>query len=105
VTDSNSEITQKFHEKRKAIRFVGQLPIELKQGTGLTRNLSTSGVYFVTDQSLSNLEPIEFFLVLEHTGLGPQVRVHCCGEVVRVEPGGERTGVAVAVHSYSIEKD
>jgi len=102
-TDCNPEFCPEFHERRKAKRFTGQLPLELKQGRGLTRDFSTSGVYFETDRLLSPPEPIDFFLILEHTGLGPQVRVHCCGEVVRAEPNGEKTGIAVAVHSYSIE--
>jgi hypothetical protein len=103
MDDSNSESSREFPERRKAVRFTGQLPMELKQGTGMTRNFSTSGIYFETDQSLSHLEPIEFFLILEHTGLGPQVRVHCYGEIVRVEPGGEKTRIAVAIHSYGFE--
>jgi hypothetical protein len=103
MDDSNSESSREFPERRKAVRFTGQLPMELKQGTGMTRNFSTSGIYFETDHSFSHLEPINFFLILEHTGFGPRVRIRCRGEVVRVETGGEKTGVAVAIHSYSIE--
>jgi hypothetical protein len=92
-----------FSERRKATRFKGKIPIELRNGTGVTRDFSTSGVYFETDQSFAPAEPIEFFMDLEHSGLAPLVRVRCLGEIVRVEAAGEKTGVAVAISSYSFE--
>jgi hypothetical protein len=92
-----------FPERRKATRFKGKIPIGLRNGTGVTRDFSTSGVYFVTDQSFAPADPIEFFMNLEHSGLAPLVRVRCLGEVVRVKPAGEKTGVAVAISSYSFE--
>jgi hypothetical protein len=90
-------------ERRQATRFKGRLPVELKNGTGLTRDFSTSGVYFETNQSLSRGEPIEFSMILEHTSLGPQIRLRCLGEIVRVVPIGEKTGVAAAIKSYRFE--
>jgi hypothetical protein len=92
-----------FQEKRKAPRFQGRLDVELETGTGATRDFSTSGIYFEVDRSFSPAEPIEFFLNLEHTDLGPQVPVRCHGEVVRVEPMGEKMGVAVAISSFGFE--
>jgi hypothetical protein len=88
-------------ERRKDHRFKGKLDLEFQKGTGVTRDFSASGVYFETDQSFTLAEPIEFFLNLEHSGLGPLVRFRCLGEVVRVEPAGEKTCVAVAISSYS----
>jgi hypothetical protein len=92
-----------FPERRKATRFKGHLPVEFEKGTGVTRDFSTSGVYFETDRPFSPAEPIEFFLTLEHTDLGAKIRVRCFGEVVRVEPAGEKTGVAVAITSFGFE--
>jgi hypothetical protein len=91
-----------FQEKRKAPRFQGQLDVEMEKGTGVTRDFSTSGIYFETDRSFSPADPIEFCMSLEHTDLVPQARVRCRGEVVRVEPMGEKTGVAVAIHSFKL---
>jgi hypothetical protein len=91
-----------FQEKRKAPRFQGQLDVELEKGTGVTRDFSTSGVYFETNRSFSPKDPIEFFMNLEHTDLVPQACVRCLGEVVRVEPMEEKTGVAVAIHSFRL---
>ena len=86
-----------FPERRKATRFNGEIPIELKQGAGLTRNCSTDGTYFVTDQTLSVGEQVEFVMHLDHSGLGPAVQLHCRGDVLRVEPGLEMSGVAVTI--------
>ena len=92
-----------FPEKRKAPRFQGKLDVALEKGTGVTRDFSTIGIYFETDQSFSPADPLEFFLNLEHTDQGPQVPVRCLGEVVRVEPMGEKMGVAVAISSFGLE--
>jgi hypothetical protein len=102
--DGNAELSRKFHERRKATRFKGKLAVEFEKGIGTTRDFSTSGVYFETDHSLSLAEPIEFSLILKHTDLGSPVRFLCLGKVVRVEPMVEKTGVAVAIHSYSFEE-
>ena len=37
-------------ERRQALRFPITLPVELERGTGITRDISTSGVFFETDQ-------------------------------------------------------
>jgi hypothetical protein len=92
-----------FQERRKAPRFQGRLDVELDKGTGVTRDFSTSGVYFETDRSFSPADPIEFFMNLEHTDLVPQACVRCRGEVVRVELMDEKTGVAVAIHSFRLK--
>jgi hypothetical protein len=90
-------------ERRKSVRFRGKVPVEFARGTGITRNFSFSGVYFVTDQSFSAGDPIEFFLSLDHTALDHRVHLRCKGEVLRVEPEGERVGVAVAIAAYKLE--
>jgi hypothetical protein len=90
-------------ERRKSSRFRGQVPVAFEKGMGVTRDFSTSGIYFETDHSFSPAQSLDFSMTLEHTELGPAGRVVCRGEVVRVEPLGERTGVAVAISFYSIE--
>ncbi len=90
-----------FAEKRKAERFVGAIQIELKNGTGLTRDFNIDGVYFVTDQPISLGEHLNFAINLSHIdSLGPH-RLQCSGEVVRVEPGLDTVGIAVAILDHS----
>jgi hypothetical protein len=90
-------------EKRKSERFIGEIPIKLKQGTGLTRDCSAGGVFFVTDQPVALGEQVEFFMLFEHTGLKYPVRLRCRGDVVRMEQGTAKTGVAVTFSSHLIE--
>ncbi len=90
-------------EKRKTKRFNGAIPIELKNGSGITRNFNTDGVYFVTDQTVALGEHLEFMMMLSHVDpLGP-IRLHCWGDVVRVEPGLKQLGVAVAISEHILE--
>lgn len=94
----------KFPEKRKETRFKGELPVELEQGTGLTRDFSASGVFFKTDHSLTVGEPINFVIPMDYSAWDHPFRFRCQGEVVRLEPSGEKVGVAVTIQSYSFEE-
>ena len=75
-----------------------------KKGAGVTRDFSASGIFFETDQYFSSGEPVEFALKLEHFDSAHLVRVRCRGEVVRVEQGAEKTGVAMVIKSYELEE-
>lgn len=88
-------------EKRKSERFNVGIPIELKLGTGITRDCCIDGVLFETDQQLSVGEQIEFVMNLEYAVKGyPLYRLRCQGKVIRVESGLEKRGVAVTITSH-----
>ena len=90
-------------ERRQALRFSVKLPVDLERGTGITRNISTSGVFFETDQAFSTGDPIRLTLVVEPTLPGIPTRLHCRGNVVRAERHEEKPGVGVAFTSYWFE--
>ena len=90
-----------FSEKRKSVRYKGEISLEVKEGTGLTRDFSTNGIYFVTDQDMSVGERLEVVMLLEHTGLARLWRLRCEGEVLRVEPTVDKIGVAFAITSHT----
>jgi len=91
-------------ERRQALRFPMTLPVELERGSGITRNISTSGVFFETDQVFSAGALIRLILVLEEpTYPGTPIRLHCQGQIVRAEAHEEKVGVAVAFTSYRFE--
>lgn len=87
-------------ERRKVQRIPMALPVELSEGTGITRDLSVCGVFFETDRSFLPGESIQFTLVLEYLDPRQPVRLQCQGRVVRIERHGELTGVAVAITAY-----
>lgn len=93
----------KFPEQRKSVRFPGQIPVVFRQGTGLTRDYSADGVYFVTGQTMSLGEQIELVMLLDHQSMVSGVRLRCSGNVVRVEYHEGGAGVAVATTKHLFE--
>ncbi len=89
-------------ERRRAERFKGAIPVELKEGRGLTRDFSTDGVYFETDQPLDVGERLDFTIWLEHASPNNPLRLRCQGEVVRTETGLEKRGVAVVITAHLV---
>jgi len=87
-------------ERRRAQRFRIAIPVELDEGAGITRDVSLSGVFFETEQSMTPGEQIHLVLVLERVSPGRPVRLQCEGRVVRVDRFDSRIGVAVAISSY-----
>ncbi len=91
-----------FHERRRAPRLPIAIPVELEGGTGLTRDVSISGVFFETDRYLVLGEQVRLTLILGRLSPEDPVRLQCDGRVVRVERREMqvRLGVAVAIESY-----
>jgi Tfp pilus assembly protein PilZ len=83
-----------FEERRKAKRFKLALPVQLNDGIGTTRDMSTSGIFFETKRAYAIGETIRLSLTFEHETL------QCEARVVRVEPRNGQFGVAVELTSY-----
>ena len=89
--------------KRQTERIPVALPVELSNGKGVTRDVSFSGVFFETDLSFSLGAPISLCLVLEHVDSNGPLRVHCRGDIVRVEGRSGTVGIAVAVAAHRLQ--
>ena len=88
---------------RRDERFDSDLRIKLDQGDGRMRNVSASGVYFVTDVDLKPGEALKF--TLEFSGL--QIGVVCArceARVVRVDPHGTLRGVGATFESIEFHR-
>lgn len=90
-----------LQDMRRAPRFKGTLPVLLDTGTGVTRDYSTVGVYFVTDVDLCQGSPIDFVLLFNHLDAGREMRVSCKGTVVRTRQDNGRLGVAVQLNQHT----
>ena len=77
-------------EKRQAHRYPIAAAVRWEGGDGVTENISGSGVYFVTPQSLVVDEPIRLTLILPRESI--PLTAH--GRVVRIERRDEGSGVA-----------
>ncbi|NJC87946.1 MAG: PilZ domain-containing protein [Desulfuromonas sp.] len=89
-----------IQEKRHAERFMIETPVMLENGTGMSRDISESGIYFMTDQSLTPGGIVRFSVKLDHLRPGKAVRLDCQGQVLRIEPAGERFGVAAKINDF-----
>jgi Tfp pilus assembly protein PilZ len=68
--------------------------VQLKNGTGTTCDISTSGILFETERTYSIGDSIRLSLSFEHE------TVQCEGRVVRLEPRNGQFGIAVELTSY-----
>ena len=93
-------------ERRRARRYRVAVPVELDGlGAGQTRDVSTTGVFFDTEETLMPGAAIRYSLVLEHSEPDSPVRLFCEGDVVRVERRSERLGVAATITVFRLEPD
>ncbi len=100
----NLETESESAERREALRLPMRLPVELERGNGWTCDISASGVFFETDESLTPGTPIEFSMLLEYAYPTP-LRLECEGQIVRVERCGGKVGVAAVMNSYRLIPD
>ena len=96
-----AQSSPEFTERRQAVRFPIAIPVELDEGTGTTRDVSLSGVFFETTQWFAPGEPVRLTLVLERASPGDPIRLQCEGQVVRVGRSNAKVEVAVAITSHS----
>jgi len=89
-----------FSERRQSARYRMAIPVEFDKGRAITGDMSLSGVFFETDQTMVPGEVVNLVMVLERASSRHPVRLECEGRVVRVTPLDQKTGVAVAFSSY-----
>jgi hypothetical protein len=89
--------------RRRDERFDTTLALSLEHGEGTVRNVSASGIYFVTDVALEEGSPVRFSLDFENFPGGP-IRVVCSAHVVRVEAQGTKRGVAAAIRRFDFRR-
>jgi hypothetical protein len=88
---------------RREERFDTVLAVKLAQGSGVTRNVSASGIYFVTEVELVAGMPVTFTLEFEDSPGGP-FRLKCEARVVRLERLEGGYGVGAAISHYELER-
>ena len=108
--DTDASDNRTAEERRQARRYDVSLSIvmnvpagaEAVQHNGRTRDISTRGLYFITQDELAPGTEFELSLTLP-TG---DVFIHARGRVIRVERGkgtdGSAIGVAATMDSYNI---
>jgi hypothetical protein len=97
-------------ERRSRQRLPVRLPVTVKAGTeslastGVTRDLSTGGIFLYIDSQISEGSELEMVLILPpEITKGDKQWVCCRASVVRVEAGGEGESFGVAASIRSME--
>ncbi len=82
------------HERRAKRRFPMELPIQVSVGplaprvTGITRDISAGGVFFLVDAQFGMPQTVEFsFTLPPEITLTESITVQCVGKVVRAQAG------------------
>jgi PilZ domain len=88
---------------RRDERYESDVMIELEQGTGVIRNISASGLYFVTDVSLKRGERVNFTLELSGSEIG-RITARCEARVVRTERRGKLRGFGATFEKIDFQR-
>ena len=90
-------------EERRAERVLAEVPVRIK-GTvvGTTRNMSATGVYFLTDRDIAAGQVLRFVLDLDSPG--GLLTLVCSGTVVRIDDSQGKRGVAVHLESSYLKR-
>jgi len=86
---------------RKEERVSTALPVDLGNATGITRNVSASGIFFETDAPYALDSTISFAVELDMPA--GKMLLRCHGDIVRIEPRVERVGIAVNITESTLE--
>ena len=85
-------------ERRRAQRYRLAAPVALQDGsTGMTRDISTEGIYFETERAHSIGDTVNLSV---HLG---EASIQCEGRVVRLEQVEDKFGIAVDLTSYRFD--
>lgn len=86
----------KSSDLRRSARIRMDAPVEFADGKGVTRDLSTTGVYFICDTPLKAGMRLAVTIEVDDTLADMPVRMDFHGTVVRVDAmDGEQVGVAM----------
>ncbi len=88
-------------DQRLASRLDAALPVTLEQNTGLTRNVSASGICFEVDSHYALGSEISFVIELET--FNKKMFLNCKGRIVRTEDHGNKTDVAVQLLESNLQ--
>lgn len=87
-------------EKRLSQRIQVEIPVYINQERAVTRDISWSGIYFLTEQNLSEGKELNFSIDLNYALPGKPVKLDCQGEIIRIERQGDRFGIAARINNF-----
>jgi hypothetical protein len=98
-------ITAGSQDRRRAQRHSLVLPIEWENGTGITCNVSTTGMFFKTNKRLTVNAQITFLLPGEQPYENIRLYFHGQGKIVRIKPYEGQWGVGIHFTSFTLKHE
>ncbi len=89
-------------ERRRAPRYPVALEIGVNEGTGVTMNLSSSGVFFETACAMRADQEVALVFPFEHAAPSG-TRAACAARVLRVHGGPQKYQVAATYETVAFE--
>ena len=86
-------------ENRSSQRIQVEVPVYIGQEKAISRDVSWSGIYFLTEQSFEQGCQLNFALDLAYALPDEPVKLDCQGEVIRVEQQGLKYGIAARINN------
>ena len=121
IWDRIWQFVRRSRASRRAERLKNALPVvmDFGGGSGVTHNVSLSGVFLDTDIAYSVDSTVHFTIDLSTLGgadllpaAGAERRtpagamsMECSGTVIRVEKLGDKFGIAVKLHSQRLKEN
>ena len=90
-------------EKREEERVSAVMPVILENASGLTCDVSASGMFFETSVALAIGDSIDFSVQFD-TPAGRKI-LKCQGKIIRTVTRDDRLGVAVKILGSTMEAD
>jgi len=88
-------------EKRGKDRVFTRMPVNLEAATGVTRDVSETGLYIETDAKYAVGSEISVSVAVDTPG--GKMMLRCRGNIVRIEPRETKVGLAVHLIASTME--
>jgi hypothetical protein len=88
------------HENRSSKRIQVEVPVYIGQEKAISRDVSWSGIYILTEQPFEQGCKLTFALDLAYALPDKPIKLDCQGEVIRVEQQGLKYGIAARINNF-----
>lgn len=84
-------------EKRASQRIQVEMPVYIGREKSVTHDVSSDGIYFLTDHPLAEGGDLIFSLNFHYAMFGQAIKLGFHGEVVRVDQNDDKFGIAAKI--------
>ena len=86
-------------EKRVSQRIYFEMPVYIGQEKLVTHDVSSDGIYFLTDHPLAEGGDLSFSLDFDYALPGKPIKLGFQGEVVRIDQNDGNFGIAAKINN------